>query len=161
MPENAVQENGDLIIKDVEESNAGQYRCTATGSHQFATDDATLNVAHSSSIVGKPPPLMVDPLVQTVNENEPATFRCWVPGLESCELTWHKEYLGGPLPYGVYQSAGVLKIPRAQLKDAGNYICTASNEFGVGQSPPARLIVNRPFPGIHSNSISLKNFLKN
>lgn len=94
-------------------------------------------------VVGKPPPLMVDPLVQTVNENEPATFRCWVPGLESCELTWHKEYLGGPLPYGVYQSAGVLKIPRAQLKDAGNYICTASNEFGVGQSPPARLIVNR------------------
>lgn len=49
LPENAVQENGDLIIKDVEESNAGQYRCTATGSHQFATDDATLNVAHSSS----------------------------------------------------------------------------------------------------------------
>lgn len=112
---------------------------------------------------GSPPPVSVDPLSQTVNENEPATFRCWVPGLSSCELTWHKEHIGGPLPYGVYQSGGVLKIPRAQLVDAGTYICTASNEYGVGQSPPAQLIVNRrkhfiynaPFLEIQSSQYNL------
>lgn len=86
---------------------------------------------------------MVDPLEQTVNENDPASFRCWVPGLASCELNWHKEHVGGSLPYGVYQNGGVLKIPRAQLVDAGSYICTAVNEHGMGQSPLARLNVNR------------------
>ncbi|KJH47266.1 immunoglobulin domain protein [Dictyocaulus viviparus] len=59
-------------------------------------------------------------------------------------MTWHKERIGGPLPHGVYQTGNALKIPRAELHDAGNYICTAVNDYGIGQSPPARLDVIRP-----------------
>ncbi|VDK27578.1 unnamed protein product [Gongylonema pulchrum] len=143
LPSNAAQYDGELIIDGVRDSDAGQYRCTASGDHQFATDDATLDISSAKQDGGGPPLVMVDPREQTVNENEPATIRCWVPGLTTCELTWHKEEVGGSLPYGVYQSGGVLKIPRAQLQDAGNYICTARNEYGVGKSPPARLNVNR------------------
>ncbi|PIO59229.1 immunoglobulin I-set domain protein, partial [Teladorsagia circumcincta] len=94
--------------------------------------------------VGRPPQPVVDPLHLTVNENEPAAYRCWVPGIPDCQITWHKERIGGALPHGVYQTGNALKIPRAQLQDAGNYICTAVNDFGIGQSPPARLDVVRP-----------------
>lgn len=45
LPSNAVTYDGELVIEDVNESNAGQYRCTATGDHQYATDDATLEVS--------------------------------------------------------------------------------------------------------------------
>uniref|UniRef100_A0A915PP04 Ig-like domain-containing protein n=1 Tax=Setaria digitata TaxID=48799 RepID=A0A915PP04_9BILA len=146
LPSNAVQYDGELVINGVQESDAGQYRCTGFGDHQFATDDATLNVESKPRIPvsGKPPPVMIDPLEQTVNVNEPVTFRCWVPGLMSCELKWYKGDIGGQLPYGVYQSGGALKIPRAQLEHAGNYICTASNEYGIGKSPPAQLTVKQP-----------------
>ncbi|KAK6034690.1 immunoglobulin domain protein [Cooperia oncophora] len=95
-------------------------------------------------IIGRPPQPVVDPLHLTVNENEPAAYRCWVPGIPDCQITWHKERIGGALPHGVYQTGNALKIPRAQLQDAGNYICTAVNDFGIGQSPPARLDVIRP-----------------
>ncbi|VDM15043.1 unnamed protein product, partial [Wuchereria bancrofti] len=44
LPSNAVQYDGELIINGVQESDAGQYRCTGSGDHQFATDDGTLNV---------------------------------------------------------------------------------------------------------------------
>nr|CDJ89925.1 Laminin B type IV and EGF and Immunoglobulin V-set and Immunoglobulin and Immunoglobulin I-set and Laminin G domain containing protein [Haemonchus contortus] len=94
--------------------------------------------------VGRPPQPVVDPLHLTVNENEPAAYRCWVPGIPDCQITWHKERIGGALPHGVYQTGNALKIPRAQLHDAGNYVCTAVNDFGIGQSPPARLDVVRP-----------------
>ncbi|RCN28222.1 immunoglobulin domain protein [Ancylostoma caninum] len=93
---------------------------------------------------GRPPQPVVDPPHLTVNENEPASFRCWVPGIPDCQITWHKERVGGALPHGVYQTGNALKIPKAQLHDAGNYVCTAVNDYGIGQSPYARLDVVRP-----------------
>ncbi|VDM66313.1 unnamed protein product, partial [Strongylus vulgaris] len=92
---------------------------------------------------GRPPQPVVDPPHLTVNEGEPAAFRCWVPGLPDCQITWHKERVGGALPHGVYQTGNALKIPKAQMHDAGNYICTAVNDYGIGQSPYARLDVVR------------------
>ncbi|VBB30312.1 unnamed protein product, partial [Acanthocheilonema viteae] len=146
LPSNAAQYDGELVIDGVQESDVGQYRCTGSGDHQFATDDAMLNVEPKPRmpVTGRPPPVMVDPLEQTVNVNDMVSYRCWVPGLLSCELKWYKEDIGGQLPHGVYQIGGTLKIPHAQLEHAGNYICTASNEYGVGKSPPARLIVKQP-----------------
>ncbi|VDK55937.1 unnamed protein product [Anisakis simplex] len=136
---------GMLTFQRAQSSDAGAYICTAQdsrGGHPVDAPPAYLNTFGISA--GTAPALMIDPSSQTVNENEPAQFKCWVPGVLACELTWHHEYIGGPLPYGVYQSGGILKIPRAQLHDAGNYICTASNQYGIGQSPPAHLTVNRP-----------------
>lgn len=54
-----------------------------------------------------------------------------------------QDQVGGPLPHGVYQTGNALKIPKAKMSDAGNYICTAQNQFGMGRSPDARLDVTR------------------
>ncbi|VDL78700.1 unnamed protein product, partial [Nippostrongylus brasiliensis] len=146
LPQNAdvnIYDDAVLTINDVSDDEAGQYRCTATTINSIATDDATLTI-NVASMHGRPPQPVVDPPHLTVNEGEPAAFRCWVPGLSDCQMTWHKERIGGALPHGVYQTGNALKIPRAQLHDAGNYICTAVNDYGIGQSPPARLDVIRP-----------------
>ncbi|KAK6737082.1 hypothetical protein RB195_019650 [Necator americanus] len=132
-----------LYLKGVSEEDEGQYRCMATTVNAIAADDATLTIS-SSATAGRPPQPVVDPPHLTVNENEPASFRCWVPGIPDCQITWHKERVGGALPHGVYQTGNALKIPKAQLHDAGNYVCTAVNDYGIGQSPYARLDVVRP-----------------
>ncbi|ULU04746.1 hypothetical protein L3Y34_017478 [Caenorhabditis briggsae] len=93
---------------------------------------------------GRPPQPVIDPPHLVVNEGEPAAFRCWVPGIPDCQITWHREQLGGPLPHGVYQTGNALKIPQSQLHHAGRYICSAANQYGIGQSPPAVLEVKRP-----------------
>lgn len=92
---------------------------------------------------GRPPQPVIDPPHLVVNEGEPAAFRCWVPGIPDCQITWHREQLGGPLPHGVYQTGNALKIPQSQLHHAGRYICSAANQYGTGQSPPAVLEVKK------------------
>uniref|UniRef100_A0A0K0DR92 Ig-like domain-containing protein n=1 Tax=Angiostrongylus cantonensis TaxID=6313 RepID=A0A0K0DR92_ANGCA len=144
-----------LSLKAVGLHDAGQYRCTATTVNSIAADDAILTIGVTPktlknrgvteiSPVGRPPQPIIDPEHLTVNEGEPASFRCWVPGIPDCQVTWHKERIGGALPHGVYQTGNALKIPKAQLHDAGNYLCTAVNDYGIGQSPVARLDVVRP-----------------
>ncbi|KAE9418269.1 hypothetical protein Angca_005905, partial [Angiostrongylus cantonensis] len=131
-----------LSLKAVGLHDAGQYRCTATTVNSIAADDAILTIGVTP--IGRPPQPIIDPEHLTVNEGEPASFRCWVPGIPDCQVTWHKERIGGALPHGVYQTGNALKIPKAQLHDAGNYLCTAVNDYGIGQSPVARLDVVRP-----------------
>ncbi|CAI4227289.1 unnamed protein product [Auanema sp. JU1783] len=142
LPSKAYTDEGYLSLDDVQLEDEGQYRCIATTIHSYATDDAILTISQSPS--GRPPQPVIDPLHQTVIEGDAASFRCWVPGIPDCQITFHKEHIGGPLPHGVYQTGNALKIPRAMLKDAGNYICTAINHYGIGQSPNARLEVIRP-----------------
>ncbi|CCG28432.1 Basement membrane proteoglycan [Caenorhabditis elegans] len=142
LPPNAKAYDGYLVLKGVEAENAGQYRCTATTITQYATDDALLTI--SKRISGRPPQPVIDPPHLVVNEGEPAAFRCWVPGIPDCQITWHREQLGGPLPHGVYQTGNALKIPQSQLHHAGRYICSAANQYGTGQSPPAVLEVKKP-----------------
>lgn len=113
--------------------------------------------------IERPPPATVEPLEQIVNVNEMAIFRCWVPNLFSCDVHWYKEKVGGQLPYGVYQTDGILKIPHAQVEHSGNYICTASNDFGIGESPPVRLTV-KPRKSVNqsvSNLFTINEWCRN
>uniref|UniRef100_A0A0N5BQ59 Basement membrane proteoglycan n=1 Tax=Strongyloides papillosus TaxID=174720 RepID=A0A0N5BQ59_STREA len=136
LPHGAQQRGNKLIIESVEPEDAGQYRCTGQAGNKIATDEANLIV-----IRGEPPRPVVTPPEQTVNEGESATFTCTVPGLANCEVRWHKEDVGGPLPHGVYPHGGTLRIPHVQSHHAGNYICTAVNQYGLGQSNPGKLNV--------------------
>lgn len=87
---------------------------------------------------------MIDPPEQTVNENDPARFRCWVPGNPGAVLRWRRVD-GSPLGYGVSDNVGVLSIPRAQMSDAGEYVCSAQDPDGgaSADSPFALLNVER------------------
>ncbi|GMT14990.1 hypothetical protein PFISCL1PPCAC_6287 [Pristionchus fissidentatus] len=143
LPKGSIQSKGILEIPKISFDDRGVYRCQGVSSISYATVDILLNVLNAYHPHGSPPTPMVDPPHTTVTEGEAASFRCWVPNIPDCQITWHKDHVGGPLPHGVYQTGNALKIPKAKMADAGNYICTAQNQFGMGQSPPARLDVTR------------------
>ncbi|VDM95384.1 unnamed protein product, partial [Onchocerca ochengi] len=82
-----------------------------------------------------------------VTENQPAQFRCWVPGNPTAILEWRRAD-GRPLGHGVTDRNGILSIPRAQMSDAGEYICCALDPAiggAAADSAPARLYVDRPY----------------
>ncbi|VDN00661.1 unnamed protein product, partial [Onchocerca ochengi] len=88
---------------------------------------------------------LVDPPEQRVTENQPAQFRCWVPGNPTAILEWRRAD-GRPLGHGVTDRNGILSIPRAQMSDAGEYICCALDPAiggAAADSAPARLYVDR------------------
>ena len=104
----------------------------------IATDESSLNVE-----AGSPPKLIVTPPYQSVRENDRAVFECVVPGVTGCEIQWHKDHVGGPLPYGVRRAGNKLIISNAKKEHAGNYICTVRTNFGLGESNPGRLDVQK------------------
>ncbi|CAI5441954.1 unnamed protein product [Caenorhabditis angaria] len=141
LPPNARSYDGYLVLEGIEKSNYGHYRCIATTITQYATDDAWLTVQPRQ--IGRPPQPVIEPPHLVVDEGDAAQFRCYVPGIPDCQITWHREILGGILPHGVYQTGNALKIPQAQIHHAGKYICSATNIYGTGQSTPAVLEVKR------------------
>ena len=66
-----------------------------------------------------------------------------MPGVTGCEISWHKEHVGGALPYGVRKYGNKIIIQNARKEHAGNYICTVRTNFGLGESNPGRLDVTR------------------
>uniref|UniRef100_A0A1I8AA30 Basement membrane-specific heparan sulfate proteoglycan core protein n=1 Tax=Steinernema glaseri TaxID=37863 RepID=A0A1I8AA30_9BILA len=147
LPPGAEVQGGKLILNSVEMADSGQYRCTGIASsltpdtpQRMATDDATLTVSEG----GQPPQPYIEPPHLRVPERSPAKFVCHVLDVNKCEVTWHKEYVGGPLPHGVYPQGDILQIPSVLPEHEGHYICTAINEYGLGRSNPAKLEVIRP-----------------
>ncbi|TMS34405.1 hypothetical protein L596_002005 [Steinernema carpocapsae] len=141
LPPGAKVHDGRLILDSVEMADSGQYRCTGTAPNlPMVTDDATLTVSEG----GQPPQPYIEPPHLRVPERNPAKFVCHVMDVNKCEVTWHKEYVGGPLPHGVYPQGDVLQIPAVLSEHEGHYICTAINEYGLGRSNPAKLEVIRP-----------------
>uniref|UniRef100_A0A914BVB7 Basement membrane proteoglycan n=1 Tax=Acrobeloides nanus TaxID=290746 RepID=A0A914BVB7_9BILA len=137
-PPHVVQSGHQLIIDEVQPGDQGQYRCTGTTHNAIATDEASLSV-----IPGTPPKPVVTPPHQTVNENQQAVFTCIVPGVSDCEVQWHFNRVGSPLPPGVHRRGNQIVIPVAQKNHAGSYICTVRTQFGLGESNPGVLDINR------------------
>lgn len=86
---------------------------------------------------------LVDPREQTVNENDPARFRCWVPDDPEARLRLSKQ--SQPLPYGASDDgSGTLYIPKVMLDDGGSYVCSIIDPHGSPvESAPAVLHVKR------------------
>lgn len=148
-PPHVVQSGNQLIIDEVTPGDQGQYRCTGTTHNAIATDEASLSVSMLSMkiaqclVPGTPPKPVVTPPHQTVNENNQAVFTCIVPGVSDCEVQWHFNRVGGPLPPGIHRRGNQIVIPQAQRHHAGNYICTVRTQFGLGESNPGVLDINR------------------
>uniref|UniRef100_A0AC34RNM9 Ig-like domain-containing protein n=1 Tax=Panagrolaimus sp. JU765 TaxID=591449 RepID=A0AC34RNM9_9BILA len=138
LPPHVKQVGNQLVIDSVQPSDAGQYRCTGTTTQDIATDESSLTVE-----AGTPPRPVVTPPYQSVRENERAVFECIVPGVTGCEIQWHKDQVGGPLPPGVRRYGNKLIIANAKKEHAGNYICSVRTNFGLGESNPGRLDVQR------------------
>uniref|UniRef100_A0A7E4VZA7 Basement membrane proteoglycan n=1 Tax=Panagrellus redivivus TaxID=6233 RepID=A0A7E4VZA7_PANRE len=138
LPPHVRQIGNQLLIESVTPEDIGQYRCTGTVADNIATDEGSLQVES-----GTPPTPIVTPPFQSVPENGRAVFECIVPGYTSCEISWHKDEIGNPLPYGVRKTGNKIIIHSANREHVGNYYCTVRTPYGPGKSNPGRLEVER------------------
>ncbi|XP_065431034.1 basement membrane-specific heparan sulfate proteoglycan core protein isoform X3 [Chrysemys picta bellii] len=116
-----VVSGGMVKIERVEQSDAGQYRCTATNDVGTVQSNVIL---HVQSI----PQIAAQPEVKEVTTGSRAVFPCLASGFPVPEIKWTK--LEGDLPKDICLENNVLTIPSVKPEDAGIYVCTASNRQG-------------------------------
>ncbi|XP_043356001.1 basement membrane-specific heparan sulfate proteoglycan core protein isoform X3 [Dermochelys coriacea] len=119
-PEVAVS-GGMVKIERVEQSDAGQYRCTAT--NDMGTMQSNV-ILHVQSI----PQIAAQPEVKEVTSGSRAVLPCLASGFPVPEIKWTK--LEGDLPKDICLENNILTIPSVKPEDAGIYVCTASNRQG-------------------------------
>ncbi|KYO27917.1 basement membrane-specific heparan sulfate proteoglycan core protein [Alligator mississippiensis] len=112
---------GTVKIERVEQSDAGQYRCTAT-------NDVGTVQSHVILHVQSVPQIAAQPEMKEVAVGSTAVFPCLATGFPIPEIKWTK--LQGDLPEGIRLESNILTIPSVKPEDAGVYICTASNRQG-------------------------------
>uniref|UniRef100_A0A8C5F0B5 Heparan sulfate proteoglycan 2 n=1 Tax=Gopherus evgoodei TaxID=1825980 RepID=A0A8C5F0B5_9SAUR len=112
---------GMVKIERVEQSDAGQYRCTATNDVGTVQSNVIL---HVQSI----PQIAAQPEIREVTTGSKAVFPCLASGFPVPEIKWTK--LEGDLPKDICLENNVLTIPSVKPEDAGIYVCTASNRQG-------------------------------
>ncbi|KAJ7306581.1 hypothetical protein JRQ81_009947, partial [Phrynocephalus forsythii] len=114
--------SGNVVkIEQVEQRDAGKYRCTAT--NEVGTVQSHV-ILHVQSL----PQIAAQPEVKEVSAGSRVVFPCLASGFPVPDVAWTK--LEGDLPESVRLEGNVLTLPAAQPKDAGIYVCTASNRQG-------------------------------
>ncbi|XP_014662216.1 PREDICTED: basement membrane-specific heparan sulfate proteoglycan core protein-like [Priapulus caudatus] len=123
LPSNAIESgDGQLTIKDVMLDNAGMYKCTASNA-------AGTMFSVVSLLVNAPPRISGLSESQYVNIGTEVTLTCGVSGNPPPTITWHK--VDGNLPQEHSVEEGALTMLVASAEDAGTYVCTVTNMFGV------------------------------
>ncbi|XP_019367559.1 PREDICTED: basement membrane-specific heparan sulfate proteoglycan core protein, partial [Gavialis gangeticus] len=112
---------GTVKIERVEQSDAGQYRCTAT-------NDVGTVQSHVILHVQSVPQIAAQPEMKEVAVGSTVVFPCLATGFPIPDIKWTK--LQGDLPKGVRLESNILTIPSVKPEDAGVYICSASNRQG-------------------------------
>ncbi|XP_066462350.1 basement membrane-specific heparan sulfate proteoglycan core protein isoform X4 [Eleutherodactylus coqui] len=126
LPERAMDFNGILTIRNVHPEDAGIYICT--GSNMFDMDEgnATLYVQAGA---GTPPVAVIEPRQLSVQQGQPAEFRCTATGNPLPVVEWTGGQ-NGDLSSRASVHGGVLRFASAQLSDEGQYTCRVHNSFG-------------------------------
>ena len=81
-------------------------------------------------------PVVVVTPSTTVNESSPLTFTCSSIGSGSLAYTWTKDGKSHR------SSTSQISIVSASRGDAGNYMCTVTNNFGAKHSTVYKIVVN-------------------
>lgn len=142
LPPGVHHRGNQIFIPQAEQHHVGNYICTVRNQYgQGVSNPGRLEVNKPDM---RP---IADPPVQTVDINDPARFRCWVPGHPDAKITWRSEQ-GHQLPEGVEERDGILHVTHAQPAHAQRYICSASDaqqpdKPGVDANP-VQLIVRQP-----------------
>ncbi|XP_034337833.2 basement membrane-specific heparan sulfate proteoglycan core protein isoform X5 [Magallana gigas] len=113
-----------LTIRDLVQTDSGQYICTATNIHGSTRGIVTLQVT------GREQPIRVridEPTSVTKSQGQSVRFVCTASGSNTMTyiLAWSKQ--SGTLPSKATERNGVLVIPNLQPEDAGTYMCTGSD----------------------------------
>ncbi|XP_075696695.1 basement membrane-specific heparan sulfate proteoglycan core protein [Rhinoderma darwinii] len=126
LPERAMDFNGILTIRNVQPEDAGIYICT--GSNMFDMDEgnATLYVQAGA---GLPPVAIIEPRQLSVQQGQPAEFRCTATGNPTPIVEWTGGQNGG-ISSRASIHGGVLHFSSTQLTDEGQYTCHVHNSVG-------------------------------
>ncbi|XP_053523819.1 hemicentin-2 [Artibeus jamaicensis] len=117
-----VDDQGTLIIRGVAPEDAGNYSCQAA--NEVGTDEETVTLYYTDM----PSISAVSAVVLTAVGQE-AVLACEVSGVPPPRVVWYRGGLEVILAPGD-SSSGTLRIPVAQERDAGVYICQAASELG-------------------------------
>ncbi|XP_011705986.1 PREDICTED: titin-like [Wasmannia auropunctata] len=129
-----------IEISKVKASDAGEYSCVATnilGSTKSSCQVTILD-RHDMSVADKNAPRFLQslPKESIVMENYCHEFQAGITGTPPFTITWYKD--GRELSdcdyykYIIYEDGGVaLRICQVHPQDAGEYICTVQNDFGI------------------------------
>ncbi|XP_043914327.1 hemicentin-2 isoform X2 [Protopterus annectens] len=139
-----------LSIEKARISDSGTYSCIASNTEGEDSQDITLHVQLSPSILGEEQ--NVSALVNTS-----LTLECQSHAIPPPTLQWLKD--GHPLVLrkgvGITQDGSLLQIERAQVKDAGRYTCEARNNAGQTEKHFNLNIWVAPFSSSSTNIITL------
>uniref|UniRef100_G1PQB8 Hemicentin 2 n=1 Tax=Myotis lucifugus TaxID=59463 RepID=G1PQB8_MYOLU len=133
----SVRADGSLHLDRALQEDAGKYSCVVTNT-------AGSQHRHVQLVVQEVPPRIRPTATHHVtNEGVPASLPCVASGVPTPTVTWTKETnalaSGGP-HYNVSKD-GTLVIAQPSPRDAGTYVCTATNSVGFS-SQEMRLSVN-------------------
>ncbi|XP_070532919.1 hemicentin-1-like [Ptychodera flava] len=119
-------DDGSLVIKDVQLSDAGVYTCLASniaGESKFDTK-VSVNV----------PPTIGDSLDRyTAKQYTSVRLECLVEGKPRPSVLWEKDdqMISSNDPHFIISDSGSLLIPRVHARDRGVYKCLVSNTAGI------------------------------
>ncbi|XP_068705584.1 uncharacterized protein [Montipora foliosa] len=115
---------GELTVKNLNYSDAGQYTCVATNILGTANSTSTLNVA------GLPVFTKVPSSLATPKQYSDYQETCEAKGHPTPKMSWKR--LGMPLPVGRTEiTGGNLTIRTLIPGDSGSYECVATNGMGT------------------------------
>ncbi|KAI6230502.1 hypothetical protein M3Y99_01050000 [Aphelenchoides fujianensis] len=139
---------GNLHIASVDSVHQGDYECTAydpVDRTPQVSDPATITLKQAEpeeqKAPGQPPRPVATPPVITVPRGTPARFHCDANSQTPADIHWGFGDPNGSLRDGVVQEGDDVVIDSADEQTAGEYFCTATNEFGTGSAQPVRLVL--------------------
>ncbi|XP_068686464.1 hemicentin-2-like isoform X2 [Montipora foliosa] len=126
------QDDQRLTIKNINRTDAGTYRCTATnGIGKAATATRHVNVFY-------PPRVISTQTQHTVNDTQDVRLVCNASGNPLPEITWSKRHNSSLLN----AHFGVLVIKTIKKTDSGEYQCNATNGIGEDAIAIFTVVVN-------------------
>ncbi|XP_059151468.1 hemicentin-1-like [Physella acuta] len=124
-----VTKAGQLLITNVLESDAGQYRCLVQ--NEAGSDSAELTLE-----VGSPPEIVQPPENTGIDIENNGSLPCHATGRPAPKISWRRGD-GRPIDLGGrfrQQLSGSLDVFNVQQGDEGVFTCVAQNSFGTVES---------------------------
>jgi hypothetical protein len=127
-----------LVFEKLGESNTGVYRCDVTNDLGNDTLEVFVNVLIKPTITEIVAKQVIETKAGTfdVSESKPASFECIVKGNPIPDVEWYKNG-------AIVANSSILTFSSSGYKDAGTYICQASN-FEEFVTKSVNLVVNGP-----------------
>ncbi|XP_060879808.1 basement membrane-specific heparan sulfate proteoglycan core protein isoform X7 [Metopolophium dirhodum] len=137
--------SGLLTLHRLKPSNSGTYVCSAI-SYRSGAIESEVEVPVNIVQRRNPPSLRIEPDKQIVPQGTLAELRCLSTTDPNLQVQWFK--INENLTPNVQISGSLLRIPSAQVKDRGIYVCKGTNEGGTAQASSIIDIERREAPTI-------------